>query len=465
MTAHFPFGPFGPAIGLVSRARLGRRGVRLRTVDADSRRGRRAVARLVERGRAVLEPKVERAAARVIAAVRRRGDAALIAAVRRFDGVAVASAGALRLAVPDPEAVRPELPPAFADALERAIGAVEAFHRRQAERALAGFTVERGGVEIVEERRPLSRVGIYVPGGRASYPSTAVMTVVPARVAGVEEIAVATPPAAWTASPALRYTLGRLGVREAWGMGGAHAVAAFAYGTATVPRVDKIVGPGNAWVTAAKKLVAGEVSIDGLAGPSEVVIVAAGDADPAWIAADLLAQAEHDPRAAAGLVTTDRKLPRRVERELAAQLPNLATAETAAAALAGSGLAVVVGSAAEALALVERIAPEHLQLVGAEAEALAPRVRNAGAVFVGAATPEVFGDYVAGPSHVLPTGGGSRFASGLGVDDFVRTSHRVRFTPEAAAEWAATAATLAVAEGFPAHAASARLRLAAEAAE
>jgi histidinol dehydrogenase len=248
-------------------------------------------------------------------------------------------------------------------------------------------------------------------------------------------------------------------------MGGAHAIAAFAYGTATVPRVDLIAGPGNAWVTAAKKLVAGEVAIDGLAGPSEVVIVAVGDADPALIAADLLAQAEHDPRAAAVLVTTDGKLPRRVERELAAQLPALATAETAAAALAGSGLALVVGSVAEALALVERIAPEHVQLVGAEAEALAPRVRNAGAVFAGAATPEVFGDYVAGPSHVLPTGGGARFASGLGVADFVRTWHRVRFTPAAAADWAATAATLAVAEGFPAHAASARLRGGTDAAE
>jgi histidinol dehydrogenase len=437
----------------------------LKTVRLGTRRGDRAVERLIARGRSVLDPKTVRVAARQVEAVRRRGDAALLKAVKRYDGVEVESAAALRLEVPDPEAVRRELPPGFAEALERAIAAVGAFHRRQAERALAGFTWERDGVEIVEDRRPLARVGIYVPGGRASYPSTAVMTVLPALAAGVEQIAVATPPAAWAASPALRYALGRLGVGEVWGMGGAHAVAAFAYGTETVPRVDLIAGPGNAWVTAAKKLVAGEVAIDGLAGPSEVVIVAAGDADPALVAADLLAQAEHDPRAAAVLVTTDRKLPRRVNRELAARLSGLATAATASASLAGFGLAVVVESAAEALALVERIAPEHLQLVGAEAETLAPRVRNAGAVFVGSATPEVFGDYVAGPSHVLPTGGGARFASGLGVDDFVRSSHRVRFTQEAAAGWAGAAAALAEAEGFPAHAASARLRGGADAVE
>lgn len=433
----------------------------LRTVRAGTRRGERALERLVRRGRAVLDPKTVRAAARQVEAVRRRGDAALVEAVRTLDGVEVGSAAALRRPVPAAESLLPELPGGFAEALERAIAAVEGFHRRQAARALEGFVHHAGGVEVVEVRRPLRRVGIYVPGGRASYPSTAVMTVIPARLAGVAEIAVATPPAAWAGSPALRYALARLRVTEVWGMGGAHAVAAFAYGTETVPRVDKIVGPGNAWVTAAKQRVAGgAVAIDGLAGPSEVVIVAAGDLapDPTRIAADLLAQAEHDPRAAAILITTDRRLPGRVERELAAQLPLLATAETAAASLAGFGLAVVVETPAEALALVERLAPEHLQLAGAAAEALAPAVKNAGAVFVGEATPEVFGDYLAGPSHVLPTGGSARFASGLGVDDFVRVSHRVRFTAAAAADHAVAAATLAAAEGFPAHAASALLR-------
>ena len=242
-------------------------------------------------------------------------------------------------------------------------------------------------------------------------------------------------------------------------MGGAQAIAAFAYGTETIPRVDKIVGPGNAWVTAAKRLVLGDVGIDGLAGPSEVVIVADGSADPAWLAADLLAQAEHDPRAAAVLITTDPKLAKKVAQEVEKQLAELATGDIAREALASFGAALLVADIGEALDAVERIAPEHLQLVGAEAEGLATLVRSAGAVFVGASSPEVFGDYVAGPSHVLPTCGSARFASGLSVADFLRRSHRIRFTPEAAAHRAAAAAVLADAEGLPGHAAAARRRL------
>jgi histidinol dehydrogenase len=319
--------------------------------------------------------------------------------------------------------------------------------------------MDADGVELVERRLPLARVACYVPGGRASYPSTAVMTVVPARVAGVPEVVVMTPPASWHANPALRYTLARLGVEEVWGMGGAHAVAALAYGTATVPRADKIVGPGNAWVTAAKRRVAGDVAIDGIAGPSEVVVVADGDADPGLVAADLLAQAEHDPRAAAILVTRDRRLARAVEGELEAQLPALSTAAVARESLRTFGTAFVVADLGEALAVVESLAPEHLQLVGPGAEGLAERVERSGAVFVGAATGEVFGDYVAGPSHVLPTGGSARFASALGVEDFVRRSHTIRIAAAAAGRLAPSAAVLADAEGLPAHAAAARRRL------
>jgi histidinol dehydrogenase len=303
---------------------------------------------------------------------------------------------------------------------------------------------------------------VYVPGGRAAYPSTVVMTVVPARIAGVKEIAVATPPRAYQSNPALRYTLERLGIAEVWGMGGAHAVAAFAYGTESVRRVDKIVGPGNAWVTAAKKLVAGDVAIDGIAGPSEVVILADGSdpaVEPGDVAADLLAQAEHDPRAAAVLITADGKLAKKVAREVEAQLAGLATAATARASLAAFGVALVVPAMEDAAALADRVAPEHLQLVGAAAEALAGRIANAGAVFLGPSTPEVFGDYIAGPSHVLPTCGSARFASALGVEDFLRRSHRVRFSRTAAAHRAAAAAILADAEGLPAHAAAARRRL------
>jgi histidinol dehydrogenase len=410
----------------------------------------------------VLDPATVARAEKIVAAVERRGDRALLAAVRRHDGLVVEGVADLRLPVPDPQEELERLPPGFAAALDGAIGAVERFHRPQ---VVPGYRLEDGGIELIERRQPLRRVGVYVPGGRASYPSTVVMTVVPARVAGVEQIAVATPAASFHGSPALRYTLGRLGIDEVWGMGGAHAVAALAYGTATIPRVDKIVGPGNAWVTAAKRRVYGVVGIDGLAGPSEVVIVAApGSGDPGdgrlagLLAADLLAQAEHDPRAAAVLLTPDRDLARVVAGEVAAQLATLPTAATARRSLAAFGAVLLVADLEEALGLVERLAPEHLQLVGSAAETLAERVTAAGGVFLGPASPEVFGDYVAGPSHVLPTGGSARFASALGVEDFVRRSHTVRFDAAAARRWAGPTAVLAQAEGFPAHAAAASRR-------
>ncbi|HUO86628.1 MAG TPA: histidinol dehydrogenase [Thermoanaerobaculia bacterium] len=436
---------------------LSRRGL-LPIVRVDSRRGQRVVARLADRHLEVLPAKLVRRVERIVARVRSGGDAALLDLVRRLDhpaGEASAprSIDAVRLPLGDPAVEGRELSDERLDAVHRAIEAVVEYHREQTH---AGFVHSADGVRLEERRRPLARVGCYVPGGRASYPSTAIMTVVPACVAGVGEVVVVTPPGSF--SPTLRYTLARLGVDEVWGMGGAHAVAALAYGTASLRRVDKIVGPGNAWVTAAKRLVAGDVGIDGIAGPSEVVIAADGDADPALVAADLLAQAEHDPRAAALLITTDRRLAVAVERELEAQLAALPTAETARRSLASFGHALLVADADAALALIEELAPEHLQLVGTAMEGLADRVDRAGAIFVGAETGEVFGDYVAGPSHVLPTGGSARFASGLGVDDFVRRSHVVRLSAAAAARLAGPAAELADAEGLPAHAAAAGRR-------
>ncbi len=435
----------------------------LAVLKADSRSGRRAVERLVRRGEAVLDEKTLRRAAKIVGDVRRQGDRALLAYARRLDGTDAGSVAELAL-MPPPKDGGNELPVGFVEALERAIAAVERFHAPQVR---AGYRLEEEGVELEERITPLRRVGLYVPGGRASYPSTVVMMVVPARLAGVEEIVVATPSGSYRSSPALRHALARLGVTEVWGLGGAHAVAALAYGTETIRRVDKIAGPGNAWVTAAKKLVVGDVAIDGLAGPSEVVIVAGSGintgvntgADAGDVAADLLAQAEHDPLAAAVLITPDAKLAKQVSAEVDRQLAALTTAATARAALANFGAALVVADLDQALDLVERIAPEHLQLVGPEAETLAPRVRAAGAVFIGAATPEVFGDYIAGPSHVLPTCGSARFASSLGVEDFLRRSHSLRFTPTAASRWAAAAAVLADAEGLPAHAAAARRRI------
>jgi len=427
----------------------------LEILKSDSRAGRRAVERLIRRGETVLDAGTLRRAAKIVADVRKRGDRALLEYARKLDG---ADPGAgLALAPMPGDADRSRLPAGFAEALERAIAAVERFHAPQAR---TGYRLDdEDGVELEELVVPLRRVGVYVPGGRAAYPSTVVMTVVPARVAGVREIAVATPPGSYGANAALRHTLERLGVAEVWGMGGAHAVAALAYGTETIRRVDKIVGPGNAWVTAAKKLVFGDVAIDGIAGPSEVVIVADLTAEAGDIAADLLAQAEHDPRAAAVLITTDAKLAKRVAQEIEKQLDSLSTAATARASLKAFGAALIVPSLEEAALLVDRIAPEHLQLVGPLAEALAGRIANAGAVFLGPSTPEVFGDYIAGPSHVLPTCGSARFASALGVEDFLRRSHRVRFSRAAASHRAAAAAALADAEGLPAHAAAARRRL------
>jgi histidinol dehydrogenase len=427
----------------------------LKILKTTSRRARRELAALRRRGGALLDAELPVEAGRLVERVRRRGDRALLKAVRRFDGVSPGSVAELRLT---PGAGREELPPGFAEAFQRARAAVERYHRHQVR---DGFTLEEGGVTLAERRRPLARVGVYVPGGRAAYPSTALMTVIPARLAGVGEIVVATPPAAWAASPALRWALAELEVGEVWGMGGAHAIAALAYGTESIAAVDKVVGPGNAWVTAAKQLVRGAVAIDGLAGPSEVVIVASEGADPELVAADLLAQAEHDPQALALLVTDRWKLARQVRRAVARQLPGLATAATARQALAGRGAAFLAASMEEAAEIVDALAPEHVQLVGAAAEALAERIVHAGAVFVGASTPEVFGDYVAGPSHVLPTAGTARFASALGVEDFVRRGHLVRFDAAAAARWAEAAAVFADAEGLPAHAASARRRLAA----
>ncbi len=432
----------------------------LNIVRADSRAGRKLRDRLRRRGEGLLDPRFLGRARRLVEAVRSGGDRALLKAVRRHDGAEVREIGALRLAAGE-AAAADELPPGFESALERAIAAVERYHREQLH---PGYRVAEegpatGDIELVERRSPLRRVGVYVPGGRASYPSTAVMTVVPARLAGVEEIVVATPLAGWERNPALRFALERLGVEEVWGMGGAHAVAALAYGTETIRRVDKIVGPGNAWVTAAKHLVSGDVAIDHLAGPSEVVIVAGAGADPALVAADLLAQAEHDPQALAILVTDRRRLAKEVANELDRQLPELATAEVAGSSIKDHGAAVVVADMEEAFAWVEEIAPEHLQLIGGGAEELAERVSTAAATFVGASTPTVFGDYLAGPTHVLPTAGTARFASALGVEDFIRRSHLVRFDATAASRCAAAAAALAEVEGLPAHAASALLRV------
>ena len=447
----------------------------MQVLAADSRAGRQRLELLDRRGRGGVAAEIRSAAAEIVDGVRGGGDAALLEAVRRFDGFDAALASDLRLdrslpgsdlgaraSSPHPAATAHELDPQVLTAIERARDAIEVYHRAQPH-GPGVQRLERDGVSIEERRLPIRRVGIYVPGGRFSYSSTVLMTAVPARLAGTDELVVATPPQAYLQSPVLRYVLDLVGVDEVWGMGGAHGVAALAYGTESIRAVDLIVGPGNAWVAAAKQHVAGDVGVDRDAGPSEVVIVATDGAPADWVAADLLAQAEHDPLAVAVLVTDSAPLAGRVAVEVDRQLALLPTRDTAAAALEAHGAAFVAGDLDGAVALAERLAPEHLQLIGAAAETRADEMRNAGAVFVGACSPVVFGDYVAGPSHVLPTGGSARFASGLGTDDFLRRSHTVRFSAEAAAAWAGAAETMAATEGLAAHAAAARLRQGGEA--
>lgn len=456
----------------------------LRTYRRDSRRGQRAVERLVARSESGLDPKVVRSAQRIVGNIRRGGDRALLAAVRRFDGYPAQRIQQLRRRL-KPEAVR-GLPPGFAAAFENARDSVESFHARQRESHGTGeFRWHNRGLVIDERTLPLRRVGLYVPGGRFPYPSSAVMTAVPARLAGVQELVVVTPALAYEQSPALRHALYRLGIDEVWTVGGAHAIAALAYGTESIEPVDLIAGPGNVWVNAAKRLVAGAVGVDREAGPSEVVIVATGSSDSRLeaaradqIAADLLAQAEHDPKAIAVVITPDSSLARRVRRAIKKQISKLEHPAVVRQSLAALSCGFVVDDLERGLELAERIAPEHLQLMG-DAEALASRIRNAGAVFVGAQTPTVLGDYVAGPSHVLPTGGSARFASGLGVQDFLRRSHTVQrhmvrghmvqgnpvqenevtVNDEDSDGLLRDAATLAGVEGLEAHRASAELRL------
>jgi len=307
--------------------------------------------------------------------------------------------------------------------------------------------------------RPLDRVGIYIPGGRAAYPSTVLMTAIPARVAGVREIALVTPPRSDGSVDATVLAAARIaGVTEGWRIGGAHAVAALAYGTPTIRRVDKIVGPGNIYVALAKQRVFGEVGIDMVAGPSEVVVVADAAADPEWIAADLLAQAEHDPMARAVLITNDDGLPRRVAHALERQLAVLPRRDIAAASLRDNGALVLVGTLDDAVELANQLAPEHLELLVRVPAALLPRVRHAGAVFMGRHTPEVVGDYVAGPNHVLPTGGTARFSSPLSTEDFVKRTSVIEYSAAGLAAALPHLRTLTRLEGLAGHGIAADIR-------
>ena len=394
--------------------------------------------------------------ARIVADIRENGDRALLRYSATLDGFEAESVTALRVPADEIENARAECPAALVDALEEAERRIAAFHARQVPEPLS--YVDSAGVRLGARWTPLDAAGLYVPGGTAAYPSSVLMNAVPARIAGVERIAMAVPAPGGSVAPLVLAAAAVAGVKEIWRMGGAQAVAAFAWGTETIRPVDKITGPGNAWVAEAKRQVFGKVGIDLIAGPSEILVVADAGNDPAWIAADLLSQAEHDTVAQAILIADDGSFADAVVAAAEDHLSTLPRAEIARASWHDRGAVIVVGSLDEAPALIDRIAPEHLELAVEDPDRLAECVRHAGAIFLGRHTPEAIGDYVAGPNHVLPTAGSARFASGLGVLDFMKRTSVVGCDEAAFSAIAPAAVSLARAEGLDAHALSLTIR-------
>ena len=399
---------------------------------------------------------VEAAVRAIIAEVAAGGDAALIALTRKFDRIDLAQAG-LKVAADEIETAAAACDRRALDALALARERIEAYHRRQLPQD-ERFT-DALGVELGSRWTAIESVGLYVPGGTAAYPSSVLMNAVPAKVAGVPRLVMVVPAPEGRLAPLVLAAAKLGGVDEIYRVGGAQAVAALAYGTETIAPVAKIVGPGNAYVATAKRLVFGKVGIDMIAGPSEVLILADKTGHPDWIAADLLAQAEHDESAQSILITDDAELAQAVETALAAQLALLPRAAVAGASWRDFGAVILVGALADAVPLVDAIAPEHLEIESADAEALAGRIRNAGAIFLGAHTPEAIGDYVGGSNHVLPTARSARFSSGLGVLDFMKRTSILKCGPDQLRALAPAAIALGEAEGLDAHARSVAMRL------
>ncbi len=406
---------------------------------------------------AAQDPAVDTTVAAIVADVRARGDAALLDYTARFDRVKADSVAALEISASEMRLAYDALPAAQRDALAVAAGRVRAYHERQ--KMESWSYREPDGSRLGQQVTPLDRVGVYVPGGKAAYPSTVLMNVIPAHVAGVGEIVMVVPTPDGVRNPLVLAAAHLAGVSRAFAIGGAQAVAALAYGTATIPAVDKICGPGNAYVAAAKRRVFGTVGIDMVAGVSEILVIADSTANPDWVAMDLFSQAEHDELAQAILVSPDSALIDAVAASVRRQLPQMPRRAIIAASFAHRGALVKVRDLAEAAAISNRVAPEHLELAVADPDALLPAIRHAGAIFMGHHASEALGDYCAGPNHVLPTGRTARFSSPLGVYDFQKRSSLLDLSPQAARTLGPVAATLADGEGLPAHAASARYRL------
>ena len=401
-------------------------------------------------------PEVDDVVASILSDVRLRGDEAVIDHTARFDRMTLA---------PDTLAISEEeiavacaaVPPEEARALELAAQRIEAYHARQ--RPEDHEFTDQAGATLGWRWSAVDAAGLYVPGGLASYPSSVLMNAIPARVAGVRRLAMVMPTPDGKANPLTLLAARLAGVSEIWRIGGAQAIGALAYGTETIPPVDKIVGPGNAYVAAAKRRVFGTVGIDMIAGPSEILVIADADANPAWIAMDLMSQAEHDQSAQAILVTPSASLAQAVITEVERLLTRLERAEIAAASWRAHGAVILTRDLDEAAEISNRVAPEHLEIATADPEAVSARIRHAGAIFLGAFTPEAIGDYVGGPNHVLPTARSARFSSGLSVLDFMKRTTIARMTPGALAAIGPSAEAIARSESLEAHALSVRLRL------
>ncbi|OLP58231.1 histidinol dehydrogenase [Xaviernesmea oryzae] len=392
----------------------------------------------------------------IIEDVRRRGDAALADYTRRFDRLDFASVPML-VTAEEVDAAIDSVAPEVLGALKVAAVRIEAHHSRQ--RPKDDIYEDAMGVGLGSRWTAIEAVGLYVPGGTASYPSSVLMNAIPARVAGVERLVMVVPASEGKLNPAVLAAARLAGVTEIYRIGGAQAVAALAYGTETIAPVAKIVGPGNAYVAAAKRQVFGTVGIDMIAGPSEVLVIADGENDPDWLAADLLAQAEHDTGAQSILMTDDAALADAVEQSVERQLKSLPRGETAAASWRDFGAIVLLDSLQDAPPLANRIAAEHLELAIADPDSMVDKIRNAGAIFLGRHTPEVIGDYVGGSNHVLPTARSARFSSGLGTLDFMKRTSLLRLTPDTLRDLGPAAIALARAEGLEAHARSVAIRL------
>jgi histidinol dehydrogenase len=391
----------------------------------------------------------------ILRRVRDEGDGGLLDFARRLDGFS-GDADALRISPERLAEARESIDPELRAALERAAANIRAFHERQLERGF--LDMHPDGTVLGQRVTPLRRVGVYVPGGRASYPSTVLMNVIPARVAGVDEIAMVTPTPEGEAPEVVLAAAAIAGVDEVYRVGGAQAVGALAFGTDTIARVDKIVGPGNRWVAEAKRQVYGQVDIDMVAGPSEILVIADHTADPRRVAADLIGQAEHDPDAISWLVTTSAALADRVPEAVEALLADNPRRDIARQALEANGLVAIVGTLEDAAALADLRAPEHLELLVERPIELAGAIRNAGAIFLGDSSPEPVGDYIAGPNHVLPTGGTARWASPLGTYDFLKRTSLIGYSPARLAADGPDIVRLAEAEGLHGHAEAVRVR-------